>query len=172
MRNRLHNVCEDSFKRVKSSERLRKREKTGVFRFHPARVVSLGTVSSPSAPNERALEQGCNLCSRNHWPVLISHKHVTAELGHRSVRVDHAEASNAAFAGSTSLSVLRPLLLLCLCDMSQPLARTAVTRGRTCIPCAQRSRRARVNVEKKGSGGERDLPREKRSLCAEKRRRV
>ncbi len=49
------------------------------------RVSSDGMVSSPSAPNERALKQGCNLCRRNHWPVLISHKHVSAKLGHCSL---------------------------------------------------------------------------------------
>lgn len=47
-------------------------------------VSSPWMISSPGAPNERALKQGCNLRELNHWPVLIGRKHVTAELGHSS----------------------------------------------------------------------------------------
>lgn len=73
-------------------------------------VSSTGMVSSPSAPNERALEQGCNLCEQNHWPVLIGHKHVTAEVGHSSLwaRTSNGGASSAALAGSATFRAAPP----------------------------------------------------------------
>lgn len=76
----------------------------GALRFHPveSRVSSAGMVSSPSAPNERAPEQGCNLCERNHWPVLIGHKHVSAKLGHCCPRTYIKRGASAVLLAGTA----------------------------------------------------------------------
>lgn len=87
---------------------------------------SLSTTSSPSAANERALKQGCNLCSLNHWAVLIGHKHVTAELGHSSASV-HIKAGSVSSVlhFCTALSTFLLLLLWFQCCSSPPFALTA-----------------------------------------------
>lgn len=100
----------------------------GAFRFHPveSRVSSAGMVSSQSAPNERAPEQGCNLCERNHWPVLIGHKHLSAKLGHCCPRAYIKRGPPLCCSPAPPLSALHlrhdvaHFILLCLCDMSPP----------------------------------------------------
>lgn len=83
--------------------------------------------------NERASEQGCNHRQPNHWPVLISHKHVTAKLGHFPACGHQTEASAELRAATQTLCALPPCgpffwFLLCLCVVLPPLCSRCILR--------------------------------------------
>lgn len=78
------------------------------------RVLSAGTDSSPSAPNERELgAHGARLqlsVRRNHWPVLISHKHVSAKTRSRLPRAHSHIKQDGGWGGSGMRALPSPPL--------------------------------------------------------------